>query len=278
MRAQRFKTGWLNHSIILSVVALSLAGGLASCSQHTISTAEQTARSLPPASASSETSEGFTLGPEDEINISVWRQDDMQTTTTIDPSGHIDMPLIGRVKAAGLTPSELARSMEAKLASYLYEPKVTVSVSNVSSRNIYVLGEVNNPGMFAMSDNMSAWEAIAKAGGFSDDADQNRLVIVRERVTPNGTQALAEGYSLAAISKTGKKPVMQPPKLANRDIIYVPPSGIAKVSNLMSRIETILRPVLSSASVIVLSDSAYDVFFPKAEKRQTQQAIAISPR
>jgi len=219
----------------------------------------------------------FFLGPDDEITVTVWRQDDMKTTTAIDPSGHIDMPLIGRIKAAGMTPSGLARDIEGRLANYLNEPRVSVSMAEVGSQNIYVLGEVKAPGMHPMVSNMSAWEAVAKAGGFSSNADMKRIVIVRETEGPSGSKAVAEAYTLSSptkVGQTGRSSAI--PRLTNRDIVYVPTSKIATVGNFMSQIDTILRPFLNTASVIVLGDSAYQVFFPE-KLPSRNESIAISP-
>jgi len=212
----------------------------------------------------------FVLGSEDQITITVWRQDDLKTSAVIEPDGNIHMTLAGGVKAAGLTPSELARQIEQKLAPYIKEPKVNVAVTEISSRKVLVLGEVKTPGLYKMSADMNAWEAIAKAGGFGSDANRVHLVVVREQSDKVARAEVITMNSLSAQSTGGQVA----PRLQNHDILYVMPMTVARVEKIMGRFDNIIRPFLSSASAIVIGKNAVDILQNKSSG--SSQPVSIS--
>lgn len=107
----------------------------------------------------------FILGVGDTIEISVYRQEDLQKTVKIDNSGRIMLPLIGDVQAAGVGIFKLRDEIKEKLSKYLIDPQVLVAISTVQSQKIMVLGEVNNPGIFTLDTDIGILEAISKAGG-----------------------------------------------------------------------------------------------------------------
>src|SRR5687768_5505927 len=114
---------------------------------------------------------GFLLGPEDELEITVWGNKDLTRATVIRPDGLISMPIIGDVQAAGLTADALAQRIAERLKQYLATtPAVSVSVKELNSYSVYVLGEVTKPGKLQLKTYITVLQAITMAGGFTDYA------------------------------------------------------------------------------------------------------------
>jgi polysaccharide export outer membrane protein len=127
---------------------------------------------------------GFLLGPEDELEITVWGNKDLTRVTAVRPDGLISMPIIGDVQAAGLTADALAQRIADRLKQYISNPAVSVSVKELNSYSVYVLGEVTKPGKFQLKSYITVLQAISMAGGFTDYAKKNKLQVVR--TTQNG--------------------------------------------------------------------------------------------
>ena len=195
----------------------------------------------------------FILGVGDTIEISVYRQEDLQKTIKIDNSGRIMLPLIGDVQAAGVGVFKLRDEIKERLSKYLIDPQVLVSISTVQSQKIMVLGEVNNPGVFALDTDMDILEAISKAGGMTKDAKMaNVLLIRRGQGRPEVTS-----LNLKKVFKGGD--VSQNLILQNGDIAYLPAVTIANVSRYFSHISQILSPFVNFESGVVLWPIAKDV-------------------
>jgi polysaccharide export outer membrane protein len=115
--------------------------------------------------------EPYTLGSGDRLRIIVFGQDSLSNSYSVDGSGHISMPLIGLVEAAGLTTTALERSIEDRLHNgFLREPRVSVEVE--AYRPFFVLGEVTTAGQYPFINGMTVENAVAIAGGFSPRADK----------------------------------------------------------------------------------------------------------
>ena len=122
--------------------------------------------------------EPYTLGSGDRLRIIVFGQDALSNSYSVDGSGHISMPLIGPVEAAGLTTAALERSVEARLRDgFLREPRVSVEVE--AYRPFFVLGEVTTAGQYPFINGMTVEDAIAIAGGFSPRADKSSAELTR---------------------------------------------------------------------------------------------------
>lgn len=121
----------------------------------------------------------YILGPEDVLDIAVWKNADLSKTVTVRPDGKISLPLIGDVVAVGRTASQLADAISAKLKDYKENPQVSIVVSQVNSYAIYVLGEVVRPGKFPLKSKITILQAITLAGGFTPIAARNKIVVFR---------------------------------------------------------------------------------------------------
>ena len=119
---------------------------------------------------------GYALGPGDKVHITVYGENDLTGDFEISGSGRIAFPLIGDVKAAGMTAPELGRKLESKLANgYLKSPRVAVAITTY--RPFYIIGQVNKPGRYPYSDGMTAMNAIALAGGFTPSAAESYVYV-----------------------------------------------------------------------------------------------------
>jgi len=128
----------------------------------------------------------FLLGPEDVLEVNVWRNQDLSRLVVVRPDGMISMPLIGDVQASDLTANQLAARIADRLREFKENPSVSVSVKEVNSYNIYVLGEVSKPGKYQVKSHTSILQAIALAGGFTLFASKNKLQVVRNSANGDG--------------------------------------------------------------------------------------------
>ena len=123
---------------------------------------------------------GYRIGPGDTLKVVVWKHDELSTQVAVRPDGYISLPLVGDVGATGRGASEIAADVQQRLHRYYQDdPPVTVQVSEVKSYKIYVIGEVNHPGEYAPSHEVTVLMGLSLAGGFTRFADASRIVIVR---------------------------------------------------------------------------------------------------
>jgi polysaccharide export outer membrane protein len=129
----------------------------------------------------------FVLGPEDVLEISVWRNQDLsRKDVVVRPDGKISMPLIGELVASGLDANQLANLITERLKEFKERPSVSVSVKEVNSYSIYVLGEVAKPGKYQLKSHATVLQAVAVAGGFSIYAAKNKMQVLRRLVKEDG--------------------------------------------------------------------------------------------
>lgn len=126
----------------------------------------------------------YLLGPGDQVRVITFGEEQLTGEFRVDASGNIALPLVGAVRAAGLTPDQLAAAVTATLRrSKLYQ-NPSVSVEVVDYRPVFILGEVSRPGQYPYQPGMTVVTAVAVAGGFTYRAVTNRFSIVRS--TPQG--------------------------------------------------------------------------------------------
>jgi polysaccharide export outer membrane protein len=125
------------------------------------------------------------IGPEDLLKVSVWKESDLSTSLPVRPDGKISLPLIGDLDAAGFTPTQLGAVITDKLKQYVDDPRVTVVVTAINSKKIFILGSVNKTGSYALLPNMTVLQALSNAGGFSQFADLKHMYVLR---TESGKQ------------------------------------------------------------------------------------------
>jgi polysaccharide biosynthesis/export protein len=122
---------------------------------------------------------GYKIGPQDVLRIDVWKEPDLTRQVSVRPDGKISLPLLDDVQAAGLTPLELRNFLREGLKEYITDPQVTVTVSEINSRRIFVTGEVTHSGTFALLPNMTVLQALSSCGGFTQFANTKKIYLLR---------------------------------------------------------------------------------------------------
>jgi polysaccharide export outer membrane protein len=125
------------------------------------------------------TTDSYVIGPSDVLTVAVWNEPTMSGTILVRPDGMISMSLLGDVQAAGLTPVQLAEQITTRLKKFIQEPNVSVVVTQIHSKVVYLLGEVMKKGPVEMTPGMTLLEAVASAGGLTDFANSRKMYILR---------------------------------------------------------------------------------------------------
>ena len=158
----------------------------------------------------------YVIGPEDMLQISVWKNDSLSRQLPVRPDGKISMPLLHDIQAAGLTPMQLRDKIAVALAEFMPSPEVSVTVLEVLSYRVSVLGEVQKPGVLQLKAPTTVLEALALAGGFRDFASPSKIVIFRKDKSGQ-TQRLRFNYN-RAVGTAGEDNVT----LRSGDVVVVP--------------------------------------------------------
>jgi polysaccharide export outer membrane protein len=158
----------------------------------------------------------YVIGPEDMLQISVWKNDSLSRQLPVRPDGKISMPLLHDIQAAGLTPMQLRDKIAVALAEFMPSPEVSVTVLEVLSYRVSVLGEVQKPGVLQLKAPTTVLEALALAGGFRDFASPSKIVIIRKDKSGQ-TQRLRFNYN-RAVGAAGEDNVT----LRSGDVVVVP--------------------------------------------------------
>jgi len=126
----------------------------------------------------------YQIGPEDGLSINVWKEADLTASLPVRPDGKISLPLLGDVQAAGLTPIELGETITEKLRKFVADPRVTVVVTAINSKRIYMVGEVMHSGGLPMLPHMTVLQALSTAG-LNQFANTKKIYVLRSQ---NGKQ------------------------------------------------------------------------------------------
>ena len=174
--------------------------------------------------AGSVESADYVFVPGDIISISVWNVDDLQNKEQgndqgimIRPDGKIAFPLVGEIQAAGMTPAELTLKLTEGLGHYVKDPHVTVNIVKFHTTRIYVLGEVNKPGMYELDKQHNLLDAIGIAGSYTKDAAKKKIFIIRNNVSK------PIRVNLLALLKKGDMTQNYP--LSEGDVVYLSGNG-----------------------------------------------------
>ena len=188
------------------------------------------------ARASGVESESYQIGATDLLKVSVFQVPDLSfDELRVDASGNIQMPLIGTVHAAGLTPHELSESIRGQLAErYLRNPQVSVSIAESASQKVTLDGDVTKPGVYEMRGRTTLVQAIAMAEGPTRTADLTSVAVFR---VIDGQRMVAL-YDLRAI----RNGVMEDPVILGDDIVVVD----------RSRLNAALREVLAAVPALAI--------------------------
>jgi len=174
----------MKRTWIAAVAALLLLGSMAFAQNANPPASSPTPETAANPPAAAETGPSYVIGPEDVLHVAVWKEPDLTATLPVRPDGKISLPLLNDVQAAGMTPMQLAGSLTEKLRKYVADPRVTVVVTQINSKRIYMVGEVSHTGAMPMLPNMTVLQAISSAG-LTQFANTKRIYVLR---VENGKQ------------------------------------------------------------------------------------------
>jgi polysaccharide biosynthesis/export protein len=126
------------------------------------------------------TDPNYVIGPQDVLDINVWKEAELTRLVPVRPDGKISMPLLNDVQAAGLTPGQLAAQITEGLKKFVTNPQVTVIVTQINSQRIYILGEATRPGAYPLLPSMTVLQALSSAGGFTIFANTKKIYVLRQ--------------------------------------------------------------------------------------------------
>jgi polysaccharide biosynthesis/export protein len=159
--------------------------------------------------------EAYRIGPQDVLQIDVWKEPEITRTIPVRPDGKISLPLLNDVQAAGLTAMQLASSIREGLTKFLTNPQVTVTVSQINSMRVFLTGEVTRPGALPLLPNMTILQAVS-TGGFTQFARSNSIYVLR---VENGRQVKYQfHYKDVVKGKRAEENILLKPG----DVIVVP--------------------------------------------------------
>jgi polysaccharide export outer membrane protein len=168
-------------------------------------------------SATPSTTNGeYVIGPQDIVQIDVWKEPEITRTIPVRPDGKVSLPLLNDVQASGLTAMQLAGVIREGLTKFLTNPQVTVTVTTINSRRVFLTGEVSRTGALPLLPNMTVLQALSSAGGFTPFARMKDIYVLR---IENGQQTKYSFHYRDVVK--GKRPeeniLLQP-----NDVIVVP--------------------------------------------------------
>jgi polysaccharide export outer membrane protein len=158
----------------------------------------------------------FRIGPEDILEISVWKEEGLKKDVLVRPDGGLSFPLVGDLQAAGRTIDEVRAELVKRLEKFIPDPVVSVLLQKVVSNKIYVIGRVAKPGDFPAGRYVDVLQALSVAGGLTTFADEKDIKVLRRE---NGAQRLYP-FDFKAVSR-GEK-LEQNIRLQGGDVVVVP--------------------------------------------------------
>src|SRR5687768_4684187 len=278
---------------LIQVCALATGGlafaGVGPAARDHSDRARFAAQAQTPAPAPAETpANDYILGEEDEIEISVYGNDDLEKTQAVRPGGYITFPLVGSIRASGRTPEQLREQLTTQLSTFVRNPQVTVIVRGYNSRKVSVLGEVKAPGLHRISANINVLEALSRAGGMNEDADLRGTLVLRgqHNVPVDFTRLLKQGDptqniaiqpgDVILVPNVNEKKVFVLGQVRDPQVVPLPPD--LNVIEAISRAGGLTEDADLSAAMVVRSGNALPVSFDKLMRgSDLSQNISLQP-
>ena len=168
--------------------------------------------------------EGYRIQSGDQLGLDFYMNSEFNDTVTVSPDGKVTLRMVGPIQAAGLTPHQLAASIDKAYSTELRNPGAVVHVHNMPGREIYVEGQVSKPGAFPLQPGMTMVQALALAGGVTDSGDPQSTVLIRRDACGQPQGSKVDLASAIDNPGTGADEA-----LMSHDVIVVPRSRIANV-------------------------------------------------
>jgi polysaccharide biosynthesis/export protein len=203
------------HLVLAGLLLVSPGLGLAAAQSTASSQKPDNGGTTAAASAASATPGlDYHIGPQDVVQIDVWKEPEITRTIPVRPDGKISLPLLNDVQAAGLTAMQLAGNIREGLTKFLNNPQVTVTVAQINSRRVFVTGEVSRSGALPLLPGMTVLQALSASGGFTQFAREKNIYILRNE---NGKQ-VKHPYNYKDVLKGKAEDAV----LQSGDVIVVP--------------------------------------------------------
>jgi polysaccharide export outer membrane protein len=158
----------------------------------------------------------YTLHAGDKLDVDVWKEPDLQKTVVIQPDGKFSFPLAGEFTATGKTVPQLKGEITARLKTYMPEPVVTVSVTEMDGNKVYVIGQVQKPGAYTMNPQVNVLQALSLAAGATPYASLNDIIVVR--TTKTGQKVIPFRYGEVSKGRNLDQNIL----LESGDVVVVP--------------------------------------------------------
>ena len=230
--------------IFFVIAALPLTGCVSSEVQARRDTARQDAQL---ASANPESPQLYRVNSGDRLRVEFFYNEELNRAVLVRPDGYISLPLIPDVLVADQTLPEIQELLAKRYAGIVKKPLVEVSLEDPGSFKIYVGGEVANPGVFALSDGVTALRAIALAGGAKQTAGLSSVVVIRDEGKPTPKYLLLD-LNQSVTQLNGNQDLRLHPK----DMVYIPKSKIASADQFVDQYINQLIPFQKSLNVTYL--------------------------
>jgi polysaccharide export outer membrane protein len=161
-------------------------------------------------------SAAYRIGPEDVLDVLVWKNAELSRTVPVRPDGKVSLPLVNDIQAAGLTPADLRQQLTTRLSEFVPSPEVSVIVKEIHAVKVAVVGAVKLPGRYELKSPATVLELIALAQGLTEFANRDRIVVLRQTAN-NSTQRIPFNYRKVAEGSEQENFFVRP-----GDIILVP--------------------------------------------------------
>jgi polysaccharide export outer membrane protein len=224
----------------------------------------------------------YTIGPDDVLAITVYNQPDLSTHATVTPDGSFSYPLVGTVRAAGLSTQQLEKRMTEMFATYLVAPQVTVTMEQFKSQQVNVIGEVKTPGTYPLRRESTLLEVLLQAGGATANAGGNVLLVRAPGGAPSAGKGADRGSKSEDITQVNLEDVLagkpsQRILVYSGDTVYVPEKGSVYVSG------EVLRPgryPMEKDTTVMKAITLAGGFTPFAAKNsvRVKRVVEGSPR
>ncbi len=196
-------------------------------------------------SARAQGGEAYIIGKGDQLLVTVWGYNEFTTTATVKDNAMFAMPLLGDMKAAGLTKEEFISSLQKRLAEYVQgEPRITISVLSSIGQRATILGAVNRPDNYPISSEVTLIELVSMAGGYTSDARLKKIKIFHKDKLQPPTEVDLDYY-------IERSDIENVPRIKAGDIVFVP-----RQENLVKEFGEFLRDVAFFFTLLRITDTA----------------------
>lgn len=167
-------------SVRLAIFVAALSMGVSAAGTARATQQQDPPSRVQPTQKSATNNPNYVIGPQDVLDVDVWKEPELTRQVPVRPDGKISLPLLNDVQAAGLTPAKLADEIGEGLKKYITDPQVTVIVSAINSQRVYILGEVTRAGAYPLLPGMTVLQALSSAGGFTTFANSKKIYVLRQ--------------------------------------------------------------------------------------------------